>query len=50
MKYPDYVDAEMRKLLDTLGQAVVPRKKRGAVYVENMHTPYYSRTRYRRIA
>ena len=50
MKYPGYVDAEMQKLLDTLADAVVPRKKRGAVYVENMHAPYYSRTRYRRIA
>lgn len=50
MKYPGYVDAEMQKLLDTLADAVVPRKKRRAVYVENLHAPYYSRTRYKRIA
>ena len=49
MNYPDYADAEMRELLDALGTAVVPRRKRKAVVRTNWHTPYYTRGRYRRI-
>ena len=47
MKYPRYVDAEMRELLDTLGEVVVPRSKRQPCTVENVHTHYYSRGRFR---
>ena len=47
MNYPDYVDAEMRELLDALSVAVVPRKKRKACVRTNWHTPYYSHGRYR---
>ena len=47
MNYPDYVDAEMRELLDTLGAAIVPRSKRKACVRTNWHAPYYSGRRYR---
>lgn len=47
MNYPDYVDAEMRELLDTLGAAIVPRSKRKACVRTNWHVPYYSGRRYR---
>lgn len=49
MNYPDYVDAEMRELLDTLSKAVVPRSKRKAYVSTNWHTPYYTKGRYRYI-
>lgn len=49
MNYPDYIDAEMRELLDVMGTAVVPRSKRKAVVRTNRHVPYYTRGRYRRI-
>lgn len=50
MKYPNYIDAEMRSLLDTLNKCIVPAKDRKAVYRTNYHTPYYSRGRYKRVA
>ena len=46
MNYPDYVDAEMRELLDALSVAIVPMSKRKACVRTNWHTPYYSRRRY----
>ena len=46
MNYPDYMDSDMRELMDVLGKAIVPRHKRKAVVRENLHTPYYSRGRY----
>ena len=49
MNYPNYIDAEMRELLDALGTAVVPRRKRKPVFRTNPHAPYYSKGRYRRI-
>lgn len=49
MGYPDYVDAEMRELLDVLGASVVPRSKRKACARTNWHVPYYSRNRYTKI-
>ena len=49
MKYPDYVDAEMRELLDTLGKLVVPRSKRKPVEITRWSVPHYSRGRYVRI-
>ena len=49
MNYPNYIDAEMRELLDVMGTAVVPRKKRKAVVRTNWHTPYYTRGRDRRV-
>ena len=48
MNYPNYIDAEMRELLDVLGTAIVPRKKRKAVVRTNHHVPYYSKGRYSR--
>ena len=48
MNYPDYIDADMRELLDALGKAIVPNHK--AVWRENIHVPYYSRGRYKRVA
>lgn len=50
MEYPGYIDAEMRRLIDVLDAAIVPRAKRKAVYRTNWHTPYYSRNRYKRVA
>ena len=44
---PDFIDAEMRDILDTLGKAMVPRNKRKAVVRTNWHTPCYSDTRYK---
>lgn len=49
MDYPDYIDPEMRELLDAMGTAIVPRNRRNAVVRTNWHAPYYSRSRYRRI-
>lgn len=47
MKYPDFVDAEMRELLDVLDRAVVPRSKRKACVKVNWHTPCYSHSRFK---
>ena len=49
MNYPDFIDAEMRELLDTMGKAVVPRRKRKACVRTNWHTPYYAKGRYSRL-
>ena len=49
MNYPDYIDPEMREILDALAPAIVPRQKRPAVVRTNRHEPYYSRSRYRRL-
>lgn len=49
MNKPDYIDADMRELMDALGKAIVPRSRRMAVYRENLHTPYHSRNRYTRV-
>lgn len=50
MRYPDYIDAEMRELLDALSKCIVPRKNRRDVYRTNYHVPYYTAGRYRRVA
>ena len=44
------MDNEMRGLLDALGKAIVPPGKRKAVWRTNLHTPYYSANRYKRVA
>lgn len=49
MEYPDYIDADMRELMDVLGTIIVPRHKRKTVYRDRLHTPYYSRGRYARL-
>lgn len=41
MNYPDFIDAEMRELLDTMKQAIVPSSKRKPVERTNYHVPYY---------
>ena len=46
MNYPDFIDAEMRELLDAMSVAVVPRSKRKACVRTHWHTPYYSHGRY----
>jgi len=46
MNYPDYVDEDMRKLLDALNEVLVPRKKRKPVIKLHLHTPPYTRGRY----
>ena len=46
MKYPRYMDEDMRELMEELGKAIVPRRKRRAVVRTNWHTPYYSNKRY----
>jgi len=49
MNYPDYVDLEMREILDALGTAIVPQSRRKARFRTDWRAPYYSRSRYRRI-
>ena len=49
MNYPDYVDPEMREILDALGTAIVPRQKRQPRVRTDRHAPYYSPSRYRRL-
>jgi hypothetical protein len=44
------MDADMRELMDVLGTIIVPRHKRKTVSRENLHAPYYSRNRYKRVA
>jgi len=44
------MDSEMRELLDVLGKAIVSPSKRKAVWRTNLHTPYYSANRYKRVA
>ena len=46
MNYPDFIDEEMRELLDMMDKVVVPRSKRKAVVRKNLHTPYYTKGRY----
>ena len=48
MPMQNYIDPDMRELLDALGKAIVPNHK--AVWRENIHVPYYSRDRYKRVA
>lgn len=48
MIYQD-MDDDMKELFGALSKAVVPRSKRPAAVSTNWHTPYYSRSRYRRI-
>lgn len=43
------IDPDMRQLLDAIGTIIVPRSRR-AVWRENLHSPYYSRNRYKRVA
>ena len=46
MKYPDFIDKEMRELLDTLSEIYVPRSKRKACVKTNWSVPYYKKGRY----
>lgn len=46
MKMPKDIDPEMRELLDVLG-AAIRKDHKGPVYRENLHAPYYSRSRWR---
>ena len=46
MNYPDYIDAEMRELLDAMSKIVVPRARRKARVRTSWHTPYYMKGRY----
>lgn len=47
MDYPNFIDPEMRELLDAMSKAIVPRKNRKAVVRTNWHTPCYSHSRYK---
>ena len=49
MNRPDYMDADMRQLMNVLGKAIVPRSERKTVYRENLHSAYYSHNRYKRL-
>ena len=42
------MDADMRELVGLLGACI--RKNRSPVYRENLHSTYYSRNRYKRVA
>ena len=46
----DYMDDEMKDLLEVMSKAVVPRNRRRAVFRTNWHAPYYSHSRYRKVA
>ena len=46
----DYIDPDMKELLGVLGASIVPTNRRRAVFHTNWHTPYYSHTRYRKVA
>lgn len=48
MKRQPEMDADMRELVTLLGACI--RKDHRPVYRENLHTPYYSRNRYKRVA
>lgn len=48
MNHPDYMDAEMRELVEALGSCI--RRPDRPVWRLNRHAPYYSRHRYRRVA
>jgi hypothetical protein len=44
------MDADMRELVAALARAIVPRRERkAAVWRTNLHSPYYSPNRYKRI-
>ena len=42
----DWMDDDMKELMQALSQCVVPRSQRRAVVRTNYHSPYYSRNRY----
>ena len=42
----DWMDDDMKELMQALSQCVVPRSQRRAVVRTNYHAPYYSRSRY----
>ena len=44
------MDNEMLELLDVLRAAIVPPGKSKAVWRTNWHTPYYSASRYKKVA
>ena len=44
----NYIDPEMRELIDALSKCIVPNHK--AVWRTNHHSPYYSQGRYKRVA
>lgn len=48
MPMQNYIDPEMRELIDALSKCIVPNHK--AVWRTNHHSPYYSRGRYKRVA
>ena len=50
MATTDYIDPDMQELLGVLGAAIVPKNRRKSVYRTNWRTPYYSHTRYRKVA
>ncbi len=43
------MDKEMKELMEALGAAIVPRRKRKAYYHTSWRTPYYRDERYRRV-
>ena len=48
MPMQNYIDTDMRELIDALSKCIVPNHK--AVWRVNSHVPYYSRGRYKRVA
>ena len=49
MANTNYIDDDMRELMDMMVKAVVPRNRRRSVYRTNWHTPCYSHSRYRKV-
>jgi len=50
MATTDYMDDDMRELMDCMSKAIVPKSRRRGVYRTNYHTPYYHDSRYRKVA
>lgn len=49
MNKQSYIDPDMRELLDVLGMAINKRRRRPVVR-PNLHAPYYSSSRWKRVA
>lgn len=47
MPMHNYIDPDMRELIDALSKCIVPNHK--AVWRTNHHSPYYSQGRYKRV-
>ena len=49
MATTDYMDDDMRELMDCMSKAITPKSKRKSVFRTSWHTPYYRDSRYRKV-